>query len=229
MEKHRYYYYFDELNDDFAVEVSEFNTFADYKADVEKKIAKRHEDNADAELSEKIDTILAGKLVAEVPAAMIDNEVEGMVRDTESRIQMNGLDFKTYLSYFGMTLDQYKENARPAAETRVKSRLALEKIAELENVEIGDEAVEKEYADVAARYNVELDYAKENLPRESVVEDLKIRAAIAAVKAAAKVTYLDKAPEAEEEKPADEQPAEKPKRKRTTKKAAEKAEDNKED
>lgn len=211
-----------ELNDDFAVEVSEFNTFAEYREDLVKKIEKRHADAAEADLNEKIDTVLAEKLDAEIPESMIDNEVEAMVRDTESRISMNGLDFKTYLSYFGMTLDQYKENARPSATTAVKSRLALEKIAEEEKIEVTDEEVDNEYAAVASQYNVELDYAKENLPREDVVNTLRLRAAMAAVKAAAEVEYLDKEPEADAPKA-----EEKPKKKRTTKKKAE--EDNAED
>ena len=190
------------LDDDFAVEVSEFNTFAEYREDVAKKIQKRHEDSADLELSEKLDKALSGLLEGEIPECMIDNEVEAMVRDSESRISMNGIDFKTYLSYFGMTLDQYKQNSRPAATDRVRSRLALEKIAELESVEITDEQIEDEYKAVAERYNVELDYAKENLPKEEIVETLKLRAAMDIVKAAADVTYLDKAPEPEE-KPED--------------------------
>ena len=151
---------------------------------------------------EKLDKALSGLLEGEIPECMIDNEVEAMVRDTESRISMNGIDFKTYLSYFGMTLDQYKQNSRPAASDRVRSRLALEKIAELESVEITDEQIEDEYKAVAERYNVELDYAKENLPKEEIVETLKLRAAMDIVKAAADVTYLDKAPEPEE-KPED--------------------------
>ena len=190
------------LDDDFAVEVSEFNTFAEYRDDVAKKIQKRHEDSADLELSEKLDKALSGLLEGEIPECMIDNEVEAMVRDSESRISMNGIDFKTYLSYFGMTLEQYKQNSRPAASDRVRSRLALEKIAELESVEITDEQIEDEYKAVAERYSVELDYAKENLPKEEIVETLKLRAAMDIVKAAADVTYLDKAPEPEE-KPED--------------------------
>lgn len=184
-----------ELNDDFAVEVSEFNTIEEYRNDVKAKIEKRHADNADRDIAAKIDEKLAGMLVAEVPAAMIDNEVEGMVRDAESRISMNGLDFKTYLNYFGMTLDQYKENSRPAAETRVKSSLALEKIAALENIEVSAEDIESEYASIASQYNVELDYAKKALPEEEVKNTITLRKAAEFVKAEAKITYLDKEPE----------------------------------
>ncbi len=186
-----------ELDDDFAVEVSEFNTFAEYRADVAAKIEKRHQNNADREVEEKVQNALAEKVSAEIPAAMVDREVEAMVRDGESRMQMQGMDFKTYLQYFGMDLDGYKEQVRPAALTRVKTELALEKIAELEKIEISEEDIEAEYTQICTDYNVEIDYAKSALPAEEIVRSLTMRRAVALVKDAAKVTYLDKAPEAE--------------------------------
>ena len=183
------------LDDDFAVEVSSFDTFAEYKADVEAKIEKRHQTNADREVEEKLQNAIAEKVSAEIPEAMVDREVEAMVRDGESRMQMQGLDFKTYLQYFGMDLDGYKAQVRPAAETRVKTELALEKIAELEKIEISEEDIEAEYKQISTDYNVELDYAKSALPAEEIVHTLTMRRAIDAVKDTAKVTYLDKAPE----------------------------------
>ncbi len=186
-----------ELDDDFAVEVSEFNTFAEYRADVAAKIEKRHQNNADREIEEKVQNALAEKVSAEIPAAMVDREVEAMVRDGESRMQMQGMDFKTYLQYFGMDLDGYKEQVRPAALTRVKTELALEKIAELEKIEISEEDIEAEYTQICTDYNVEIDYAKSALPAEEIIRSLTMRRAVALVKDAAKVTYLDKAPEAE--------------------------------
>ena len=149
------------LDDDFAVEVSSFDTFAEYRADVAAKIEKRHQTNADREVEEKLQNALAEKVTAVIPDAMIDREVEAMVRDGESRMQMQGLDFKTYLQYFGMDLDGYKAQVRPAAETRVKTELALEKIAELEKIEISEEDIEAEYKQISTDYNVELDYRSE--------------------------------------------------------------------
>ena len=192
-----------ELDDDFAVEVSSFDTFAEYRADVAAKIEKRHQTNADREVEEKLQNALAEKVTAVIPDAMIDREVEAMVRDGESRMQMQGLDFKTYLQYFGMDLDGYKAQVRPAAETRVKTELALEKIAELEKIEISEEDIEAEYKQISADYSVELDYAKSALPAEEIVHTLTMRRAIDAVKDTAKVTYLDKAPEEPAEEAAD--------------------------
>ena len=184
-----------ELDDDFAVEVSSFDTFAEYRSDVAAKIEKRHQNNADREVEEKVQNALAEKVSAVIPDAMVDREVEAMVRDGESRMQMQGLDFKTYLQYFGMDLDGYKEQVRPAAVIRVKTELALEKVAELEKIEISDKDVENEYQQICADYSVEIDYAKSALPTEEIVRSLTMRRAVEAVKSAAKITYLDKAPE----------------------------------
>ncbi|MBR4034976.1 MAG: trigger factor [Clostridia bacterium] len=184
-----------ELDDDFAVEVSSFDTFAEYRSDVAAKIEKRHQTNADREVEEKVQNALAEKVTAVIPDAMVDREVEAMVRDGESRMQMQGMDFKTYLQYFGMDLDGYKEQVRPAALTRVKTELALEKVAELEKIEISEEDIENEYKQISTDYNVEIDYAKSALPSEEIVRSLTLRRAVEAVKATAKVTYLDKAPE----------------------------------
>ena len=184
-----------ELDDDFAVEVSSFDTFAEYRSDVAAKIEKRHQTNADREVEEKVQNALADKVTAVIPDAMVDREVEAMVRDGESRMQMQGLDFKTYLQYFGMDLDGYKEQVRPAAVTRVKTELALEKVAELEKIEISEEDIENEYQQICTDYNVEIDYAKSALPSEEIVHSLTMRRAVEAVKSAAKITYLDKTPE----------------------------------
>ena len=188
-----------ELDDDFAVEVSSFDTFAEYKADVEAKIEKRHQTNADREVEEKLQNTIAEKVNAVIPEAMVDREVEAMVRDGESRMQMQGLDFKTYLQYFGMDLDGYKEQVRPSALIRVKTELALEKIAELEKIEISEEDIENEYQQITVDYQVELEYAKSALPAEEITHSLTMRRALEVLKNSAKVTYLDKAPEVAEE------------------------------
>lgn len=184
-----------ELDDEFAKDVSEFDTFAEYRADVKAKIEERHTKNADRQVSDKIEEALSGKVIGDIPECMTDNEVENMVREGSSRMQMQGIDFNTYLQYFGMTLDQYKEQVRPSAAARVKTELALEKIAALEGIEATDEEIDAEYASIAAAYSVELDYAKENLPKEEVAHTIVIRRTLDFVKAAAKITYVDKEPE----------------------------------
>ena len=184
-----------ELDDDFAVEVSSFDTFAEYRADVAAKIEKRHQNNADMEVEDKVRTALSEMVDVVIPEIMVDREVENIVREGESRMQMQGFDFKTYLQYFGMDLDGYKEQVRPAALARVKTELALEKIAELEKIEVSEEDIENEYQQISTTYSVTVEEAKNALPAEEIVYTVSTRRAIDAVKSAAKVTYLDKAPE----------------------------------
>lgn len=185
-----------EPDDDFAVDVSEFNTFAEYRSDLVSKIEQRHKDTADNELAEKVEDALSELLVAEIPESMVDAEVEAQVRESETRMQMQGLQLSMYLKYFDMTLDQYKEQVRPSALKHVKTELALEKIAELEGVEVSEDEINAEYENIAKAYSVELDYAKENLPVDEISHSLTMRKTLDLVKSAAKVTYLDKAPEA---------------------------------
>ncbi len=176
-----------ELDDDFAKDVSEFDTFAEYRADVEAKILKRHENAADSAFEETIVKALCEKLGGEeIPEAMYEAETENLLRDYDNRLRMQGLDLNTYFKYTGMTLETMREQFRPQAESFVKTRLALEKIAELENITVSDEDVEAEYARLAEAYKMEADAIKGMIPADSVTEDLKVKAAMELVKASAK-------------------------------------------
>ncbi len=176
-----------ELDDDFAKDVSEFDTFAEYRADIEAKILKRHESAAESAFEETIVKALCEKLAGEeIPAAMYEAECENLLRDYDNRLRMQGLDLNTYFKYTGMTLETMREQFRPQAESFVKTRLALEKIAELENVTVSDEELEAEYTRLAEAYQMEADAIKGMIPAESVTEDLKVKAAMELVKASAK-------------------------------------------
>lgn len=185
------------LDDDFAKDVSEFDTMDAYKADIKAKIAKRHEDAAESVFEETVIKALNEKLGGEViPAAMVDAEAENLVRDYDNRLRMQGLDLNSYLKYTGSTLDQLREQVRPQAESYVKTRLALEKIAELENVTVSEEEIEEEYARLAEKYKMEADQVKPLIPAESLIEDLKVKKAMDLVKANA-VAPAAKAADAE--------------------------------
>ncbi len=172
------------LDDDFAKDVSEFDTMDAYKADIKAKIAKRHEDAAESVFEETVIKALNEKLGGEaIPAAMVDAEAENLVRDYDNRLRMQGLDLNSYLKYTGSTLDQLREQVRPQAESYVKTRLALEKIAELENVTVSEEEIEEEYARLAEKYKMEADKVKPLIPAESLIEDLKVKKAMDLVKA----------------------------------------------
>jgi trigger factor len=173
-----------ELDDDFAKDVSEFDTFAEYRADIEAKILKRHENAAESVFEETIVKALVEKLGGEeIPEAMIEAEVENQVRDFDNRLRMQGMDMGMYFKYTGMTLEGMRDQMRPQAETFVKTRLALEKIAELENLTATEEEIEAEYARLAEAYQMEAEQIKGMIPAESVAEDLRVKAAMELVKA----------------------------------------------
>ena len=184
------------LDDDFAKDVSEFDTFDEYKADVKAKITDRHVKAADAEVEEKLIDELIDNLEADIPEAMFVNETENQLRDYDNRLRMQGLDLGTYLKYTGLDLDKMREQFRPRAERQGKTRLALEKIAELENHTITDEDTEAEIKKIADMYGLETDKVKEQVSPDTLAEDIKVGKAVDIVKANAVIT--DKAPEAAE-------------------------------
>ena len=184
-----------ELDDDFAKDISEFDTFAEYRADVEAKILKRHENAAESTFEEAIVKALNEKLAGEeIPEAMFEAECENLLRDYDNRLRMQGLDLNTYFKYTGMTLDTMRDQMRPQAESFVKTRLALEKIAELENIAATEEEIEAEYTRLAEAYQMEADAVKGMIPAESVAEDLKVKAAMELVKANAVAPVAEKKP-----------------------------------
>ena len=173
-----------ELDDDFAKDVSEFDTFAEYRAAIEAKIVKLPENAAEALFEETIVKALVEKLGGEeIPEGMIEAEVENQVRDFDNRLRMQGMDMSMYFKYTGMTLEGMRDQMRPQAETFVKTRLALEKIAELENLTASEEEIEAEYTRLAGAYQMEVEQVKGMIPAESVSEDLRVKAAMELVKA----------------------------------------------
>lgn len=183
------------LDDEFAKDVSEFDTLSEYKASIKAKLEEQHAKHADSVTDEKlIDELLEG-LTAEIPDAMIDSEVENSLRDYDNRLRMQGLDLTQYTKYTGMTLDNLREQFRPRAEKQVKTRLALEKVAELEKLEADEADIEKEYQDIANAYNIDVEEVKPQIDPELLKEDIKVRKAVELIKDNAVIT--DKAPEEE--------------------------------
>ena len=177
-----------ELDDDFAKDVSEFDTFAEYKADVKAKIEKRHETAAENAVEDKLVEALIEKLEADIPEPMFVAETENFVRDYDTRLRSQGLDLNTYFKYTGMTLDSLREQMRPQAERQVKARLALEKIAALENLEATEEDINSEYEKIANAYGIELEQVKASIDSEAIAADMKVQKAMELVKEKAVVT-----------------------------------------
>ena len=177
-----------ELDDEFAKDVSEFDTLDEYKADLKAKIEKRNEATATAAMEDKLVEALIEKLEADIPEPMFVAETENFVRDYDTRLRSQGLDLNTYFKYTGMTLDMLREQMRPQAERQVKARLALEKIAVLENVEVSEEDINAEYEKIAAAYGIELDQVKASIDSEAIAADMKVQKAMTLVTEKAEVT-----------------------------------------
>ena len=192
-----------EVDDDFVKDVSDFDTLDEYKADVRKKL----EDAAEAQAKDGVENQLIDKLVelvqAEIPEAMYTNRINDDVRDFAYRLQSQGLNLNTYLQYTGMNMDGLRQSFRPQAERQVKVRLALEKIAGLENIQPTDADLEAEYEKLAKNYELEVDKVKSFIPKEELVKDIAVAKAIQIVRDTAVVTEADEAEEAKAEEAKD--------------------------
>ncbi len=171
-----------ELDDDFAKDVSEFDTIDEYRADIKAKITKRHQAEAEEKFESQLMETLMENLVAEIPEAMYVAETENFVRDYDNRLRMQGLDLKTYFQYTGMDLDSLRAQLRPQAEKQVKMRLALETIAKLENLTATEEDIDAELQRIADAYQMKIEDVRNAIPVDSVAEDIKVKKAMDLVK-----------------------------------------------
>ncbi|MDY4190665.1 MAG: trigger factor [Oscillospiraceae bacterium] len=175
-----------EVDDEFAKDVSDFDTLAELKDDFRKKLTEAAEKRAQEEFENKlIDQVVEG-MQSEIPPCMIDNKMEDLVKDFDYRLQAQGMNLETYLKYTGSGLDAFKQNFAPQAERQVKIRLALEKIVELEGLKASDEEVEAEYAKMAGTYSMEADKIKQFIPAKDIALDLAVNKAIDLVRESAK-------------------------------------------
>ena len=179
-----------ELNDEFAGEVSEFETLDEYKKDIEAKLSEKKQKEAATENENRVvEKVVAGATM-EIPEPMIDGQVENMLQDTARRMQSQGLNLELYLKYTGMTLDQMKENMRPQAVKRIETRLVLEEGVKQENIEVSDERLDEEIAKMAAAYQMEADKLKEYMSeqdKKQMKEDLAVQEAVDFLVAEAKL------------------------------------------
>ena len=180
-----------ELDDDFAMDVSEYDTLDEYKEHIKEDLAKTKADAAEAEVDSQIFEKLAGLLKAEIPEVMFEHEVDNAVQDFGYQIQSQGLDLPTYLAYTGMTEEALRDSFRERAENQVKVRLALEKIAELEKFDVTDEDVDAQYNKLAEQYEMDVETIKSILPAEDIKKDVSTTKALDIVKENATITEVD--------------------------------------
>ena len=171
-----------EVDDDFVKDVSEKDTVAEYRDELKEQIAKRLESESERDLDDKLTNAIIEKVEGEIPQQMFDNEANQMMREMDMRLRQQGMDMNTYMQYTGMNADSVLEMYKPEAERRVKMRLALEKIAALEDIKPTEDDINAEYDKMAAAYNMEADKVKDIIPVESVTEDLGVQLAMKLVK-----------------------------------------------
>lgn len=178
-----------ELDDEFAQDVSEFDTLDEYKADIKKTLTEKKEASAKTEKENAAVDKVIENAEMDIPDAMIDAEVTQMVNNFAQRIQSQGLSFEQYLQFTGSNMDAMKEQMKPQAVKRIQSRLVLEKIAEVENIQIPDEKLNEEIANMAKMYNMEADklmeimgdYEKDQMKKDMAVQEAVTLIANAAV------------------------------------------------
>ncbi|MGN0370999.1 MAG: trigger factor [Butyrivibrio sp.] len=167
-------------DDEFAQEVSEFETLAEYKADIKKKLTEQKKEEAKKERQSKAVAKAVENASMEIPEAMITSQANRMVEDMAQRMQQQGLSLDMYLQYTGMTVDKMLEDARPEAEIRIKNSLVLEAIVKAEKIKVSDEELEEEINRMAQMYQMEVDKVKEFLgdrEKEQIKEDIAVQKA----------------------------------------------------
>ena len=170
-----------ELDDEFAQDVSEFDTLAAYKEDVRKRLAEQKENEAKRTKEDEAIQKIIDKSEMELPEAMIETQCENMVNDFAQRIAQSGLSMEQYMQFSGLTIEKLKEQVRPEAVTRIKSSLVLEQIAKEENIEVTDADIDAEVEKMAASYGMEADKLKEYMgdaEKESMKRDISVTKAV---------------------------------------------------
>ena len=170
-----------ELDDEFASEVSEFETLAEYKADVKKNLEEKKQASAkEAKTEEALQKIIE-KSKMDIPEAMLDTQCENMLEEFAQRIAQSGLSMEQYLQFSGLTIANLKDQVRPEALSRIQSRLVLEQVAKEENIEVSDDEVNSEIEKMAEAYGMEADKLKEYMgenERKSMKKDMAITKAV---------------------------------------------------
>jgi trigger factor len=170
-----------ELDDEFASEVSEFNTLAEYREDVKKNLAEKKETEAKNEKEEKVIDAIIEDAKMDIPEAMLTTQQRQLADDFAQRIQMQGISIDQYFQFTGLTKEAFLEQLKPQAEKRIQSRLVLEAVAKAENIVASDEEYEDEIKKMAESYQMEEDKIKEMIgefEEKSIKEDICIRKAV---------------------------------------------------
>lgn len=170
-----------ELNDEFAGEVSEFETMDEYKSDIRAKLAETKQQQATTENENNVVEKVVENASMEIPDAMIDEQVREMINDYARRMQSQGISLEQYMQFTGMTIEKLQEQSRPQAEKRIRTRLVLEAVVAAENIQVSDEAVDAEIAKMAETYKMEADKVRSIMGEAGIAqmkEDMAVQEAV---------------------------------------------------
>ncbi|MBP8855913.1 MAG: trigger factor [Oscillospiraceae bacterium] len=176
------------VDDEFAKDVSEFDTIAELKASIRKGMEEESEKTAALELENDLVDQIVATVEGDIPAVMFETRIDEMVRDFEYRLQQQGLRLAEYVKYTGGDMAKFREGFKEQAEKQVKIRLALEAVAKAENIVATEEDLEAEIARIADAYKMEIEKVREMIPVEEVKKDLAVNKAIDFVKENAKIS-----------------------------------------
>ena len=176
-----------ELDDEMVKDSTEFETVDEYKADVRKKLEEHAQEHADHDVEDKILDKVVDNMTAEIPQVMFDNRVNEMMMELEQRLAPQGITLEMYCKFTGQDIDTVKKAYKDQAEKQVKLRLALEKIAELENIEVTDEEAAAEIQKIADQYKMTVEKVKTYIREEDVKKDIAVGKAVDIVKESAVV------------------------------------------
>lgn len=179
------------IDDEFAKDVSEFDTLEELKADLKAKSLERKQKVADEEVENDLVQQIVDSIKGEIPEAMFENRLNQSVEEFAYRLQSQGLNLETYLQYTNASMDDFKASFRPQAEAQVKFRLALEKIVELEKIEATEEDINEQIAKMAKDYGMEEDQIRAAVPAEEIGKDLAVGKAIDFIKENAVITEVE--------------------------------------
>ncbi|MGN1329126.1 MAG: trigger factor [Eubacterium sp.] len=167
-----------ELDDEFAKDVSEFDTLDELKDDLKKQISERKEEKAKSDFENQLIEQVVENMECEIPECMFDKRTDEMIQDYAYRLQMQGIDLNTYLSYMGQDMDSFKATFREGAENQVKASIALEAIVDAEKIEATEEEIEAEVNKLAEQYQMDAEQVKNAVPADQLAADIKTRKAV---------------------------------------------------
>ena len=179
-----------ELNDEFAGEVSEFETLDEYKTDLRAKLLETKEKQAATENENRVVEKVVEDASMDIPEPMMEYQIQNMINDYARRMQGQGMSFSDYMKYTGMTADRLKDQARPQAEKTIRTRLVLEAVVKAENIQVTDEKLEEELQKMAGTYKMDISQVKSRMGEQGIKqmrEDLAVQEAVDFLVAEAKL------------------------------------------